>query len=246
MKHLALVTLFCAVMLPLVAVADLSDDTLRFYLSRSDVVVQGTILNEPPGEIEEVGVPDYLCEFKVSEVLKGDPTLKGAAVRVRIVRFEMGKEDHHPLISKGAEAILFLKEQENSVPSLETADFWFGVQHPFPWLARSLKRLARETARDEARDELTGVLKKNVKALSAYLLEIDGMQSIGLRGDILKKVPDGARIWVKGELHSLLYDNSDNPTPAVPTQWHLYIDVKQCKTVSAPFQRPDESESRNK
>ena len=54
-------------------------------------------------------------------------------------------------------------------------------------------------------DELSGILKKNVKALSHYFLEIDGVSSIGLRGDVLEKLPDGTLVWVKGKIHSTLF-----------------------------------------
>ncbi len=144
MKRIALLTLACMALSPFFAAADSSDDTLEFYLSKSDVVLRGTILNGPAGVIDESGVPNFYCEFKVSDVLKGDAKLNGTTVKVNIVRFEMDKKDHHPLIKKDAECILFLKQSKNNVPSLKTADFWFGVQHPFPWLARSLKRLAKE------------------------------------------------------------------------------------------------------
>lgn len=88
-------------------------------------------------------------------------------------------------------------------------------------------------------DELTGVLKKNAKALSSCLLKIDGSYSIGLRGDILKTIPDGARIWVKGELHTTFYDNRGNSSPAMmPIQWHIFMVVKECKIVSKAFERP--------
>lgn len=88
-------------------------------------------------------------------------------------------------------------------------------------------------------DELSGSLKINVKALSPYLLKIDGGGSIGLRGDILKRVPDGTRIWIRGAIHSSLYDNRDDPTPAMmPIQWHIFMDVKEYKEISKPFEIP--------
>jgi len=144
MKKQALLALACVAVLPFIAFADSSDDTLKLYLAKSDVIIQGTILNEPAGVFDEDGVPNFYCEFKVSDVLKGDANLEGTTVKVNIVRFEMDKKDHHPLIKKDAESILFLKRSKDNVPKLETADFWFGVQHPFPWLARSLKRLAKD------------------------------------------------------------------------------------------------------
>lgn len=98
----------------------------------------------------------------------------------------------------------------------------------------------------EAKDELTGILKTNVKALSPYLLNVDGGGSIGLRGDLLKNIPDGTRIWIKGEFHSFLYDNRGDPRPAMmPLQWHIYVDVKECKAVGQAFERPKERELQN-
>jgi hypothetical protein len=98
----------------------------------------------------------------------------------------------------------------------------------------------------EVKDELSGILKTNVKALSPYLLRIDGGGTIGLRGDLLKSIPDGTRIWIKGEFHSFLYDNRKDPTPAMmPLQWHMYVDVKECKVVTQAFERPDEKGLQN-
>ena len=144
MRQLISVFAICAILAPTIALTDSSDDTLKFYLSKSDLVILGTILNQPGAVIDEVGVPNYYCDFKVTDVLKGDATLKGKTIRVNIVRFEGDKKDHHPLIKKDAECILFLKKEENNFPFWETADFWFGVQYPSPWMARSLKRLAEE------------------------------------------------------------------------------------------------------
>lgn len=124
--------------------ADSSDDTLKFYLSKSDFLVMGKITSEPISINDEAGVPNYICEFRVQDVLKGDGKLKDQVIKVNIMRFEMGAKDKHPLIKKDGECILFLKSAAPNTPSWVTADFWFGVQHPSPWLARSLKRLTAE------------------------------------------------------------------------------------------------------
>jgi len=133
------------VLLSNVSHADDSDDTLRIFLSKSDLVVLGTIVTEPTGITSELGVLNYICQFKVSDVCKGNVELKGETIRANIKRFEMGKKDHHPLIKKDAECILFLKKEvEGTNPQWVTADFWFGIQHPIPWMAKSLKRLAKD------------------------------------------------------------------------------------------------------
>lgn len=118
------------------------DDTLRFYLSKSDIAVLGKIVAAPLEYQFESGVPLYQCEFLVSDVYKGDVALKGEIIKVSIKRLEASKKDKHPLVKKDGECILFLKNISPSAPPWETADVWFGVQQPSPPLAHSLKRLA--------------------------------------------------------------------------------------------------------
>jgi hypothetical protein len=123
--------------------ADGGDDTLIYYLSRSDLVVLGTITSEPYGINHEPGVIHYGCEFKVAQVLKGDDKLKDTTIRVSIKRLEMSADDGNPLLKKDSRCILFLKSQGQDVPSWSTADFWFGVQYPSTTMASSLQRLAK-------------------------------------------------------------------------------------------------------
>ena len=146
MKSMAVLLAGVILLGPAPVGADDSDDTLKFYLSKSDLVVLGRILNDPLAISGRDGVPNYICEFKVSDVLKGDEKLKGETIRVNIVRRELNKKDKHPLIKKDAECILFLKKADNAMPSWETADFWFGIQYPSPVMAKSLKRLAAPEA----------------------------------------------------------------------------------------------------
>ncbi len=135
------------VLLAVAASADTSDDTLRFFLSKSDLVVLGEIASQPLGMSLEVGVVNYLCDFKVAEVLKGEKPGE-APLKVNIVRFEMEKADRLPELKKGAKCILFLKKtKEGNIPAWATADFWFGFQPPSPWMAKSLKRLAEQEAK---------------------------------------------------------------------------------------------------
>jgi hypothetical protein len=125
------------------AAADGGDDTLRFFLSRSDLVVVGTLTSDPVGVEKEAGVVNYHCQVAVSEVLKGKVSSKDE-LTVTIIRFESAEEDKLPWLKKGARCILFLKSADPKTPSWETADVWFGVQPSSPWMARSLKRLARQ------------------------------------------------------------------------------------------------------
>ena len=130
------------------AFADDGDDTLRFFLSKSELVVLGEITSEPHGVWDEKGVVNYICDFRIAEVLKGKKPGTDT-VAVNIVQFELDKEDRLPGLKKGTKWIVFLKSApDGAKPPWRTADFWFGVQRPSPWMAQSLKRLAEP---DEAK-----------------------------------------------------------------------------------------------
>jgi hypothetical protein len=129
-----------AVLLAAHAVGDDGDDTLRFYLGKSDLVVVGTIASEPVGVVKEAGVVHYPCDVAVTDVLKGAAPEK--PLRVNIIRFERDEADTLPWLKKGARCILFLKAA-SGMPAWQTADVWFGIQPESPWMVRSLKRLAR-------------------------------------------------------------------------------------------------------
>src|SRR5262249_24329833 len=124
------------------AFADDSDETLRFFLSKSDLVVLGEITSKPDGIVDEKGVWNYVCDFRIAEVLKGQKP--GAdTIRINIVRIELNNENRLPELKKGGKCILFLKKAGVGVePAWQSADSWFGFQRPSPWMARSLKRLA--------------------------------------------------------------------------------------------------------
>jgi len=120
---------------------NLGDDTLSYHLAKADLVVIGKITSDAIGTQDEVGAVTYGCEFQVQDVLKGNAEMKGRAITVRILRFEMEAKDRHPQLRKDGECILFLKSSKPARPYWDTADLWFGVQHPSPSMARALKRL---------------------------------------------------------------------------------------------------------
>ena len=131
------------------ALGDEGDDTLRFYLSKSDLVVVGTITSEPGGRIFEVVVVHYWCDFAVSDVLKGEDLAK-KEVAVNIVRLEVADKDRLPDVKKGAKCILFLKAMpKGQILRWQSADVWFAFQRYDPLMARSLKRLAAEKPQAE-------------------------------------------------------------------------------------------------
>ena len=98
--------------------------------------------------------------------------------------------------------------------------------------------------------ELTGILAKDRKALCANVLRLDGATgSMDLKADaLLKGIPDGARIWVRGEIKSELLDSSKldpDGQRAMPTHWHIFMIARECKVIEKPFQRPKETESQD-
>jgi hypothetical protein len=128
------------------ASAEDSGDTLLFFLSKSDLVVTGRIQSDPMGSVDKKGYVAYLCQFKVDDVLKGDSTLKGTVIWVGIGRHEVGEKDRNPLIKMDGECLLFLKTSPQNSPTWVTADSWFGIQHPWPSMIGSLRRLAGEVS----------------------------------------------------------------------------------------------------
>jgi hypothetical protein len=128
----------------LAASAGEGDDTLRFFLAKSDLVVSGTISSNSIVVTTDPGMPNYLFEFQVDDVLKGEVDLKGKLIRVNIRRFEGGPNwKGHPLLKDGAHCVLFLKGvKKPSLPAWGEADPWFSVQPANPSMTESLKRLA--------------------------------------------------------------------------------------------------------
>jgi hypothetical protein len=124
--------------------ADESDDTLRFYMRQSDLVVSGTIVNEPEGIVDEAGVINWICTLKMTGVLHGKKP-DADTIGVNIARFEIDAKDRPSYLKKGAECILFLKNHSKTgKPSWMTADYWFGIQPRFPTMERSIKRLSEQ------------------------------------------------------------------------------------------------------
>jgi hypothetical protein len=150
-------------LIPAAATADDGDDTLRAYLAKSDVVVLGEFTSDLDGVTGEAGVVHYAADFKIARLLKGEARGErrvGGTLKVTVVRFEAVPEDRTPELKKGGKAILFLKATH------VTADVWFGVQRPSPWMAKSLTRLAAEKAAkgDPITAEMRAALERANKA----------------------------------------------------------------------------------
>lgn len=143
MKIISAVCSLC-ILIGLTARADDSDDTLRFYMKQSDIVVSGIIASEPEGCVHESGVINWICTFQATETLHGSNP-DAETINVNIVRFEIDAKDKPSYLKKDAECILFLKNvSKTEKPTWKTADFWFGIQPRFPMMERSIKRLAEQ------------------------------------------------------------------------------------------------------
>ena len=82
--------------------------------------------------------------------------------------------------------------------------------------------------------ELSGVLTKTVKHLSPYELKLDGMTGrFFLRGDVLKGVAPGTRVWVKGRIRTELFKPAR--VSPFPVQWHIFMDVAEVRKIDRPF-----------
>ena len=77
------------------AFADEGEDTLRFYLAKSDLVILAKIASAPKRASEEVGGVYYSCDFQIAEVLRGQKPAEDT-IRVTIARFEREEADRLP------------------------------------------------------------------------------------------------------------------------------------------------------
>lgn len=149
------IALGLALVLPGLAVAGDPEETLRFYLAKSDVVVVGEFTSEPVHKSTKF-VSHYQADFKIARLIKWDaPGEKrvGDTIKVHIVRAvlysdDFEPEDELPELKKGGKCILFLECYDlKPTPSYITADTWFGVQRPNPWMEKSLARIVTEQAK---------------------------------------------------------------------------------------------------
>lgn len=96
---------------------------------------------------------------------------------------------------------------------------------------------------DHRENQLTGIFHAE-KGKTLTYLTIDGVgrfPQIDLTGACLKGIPDGTRIWVKGQIKSWQQGtNIDQTDMQQPTQWVIVMVVDQWKPISTPFETPGE------
>ena len=147
-KRMLWVTALCCAISAVASGLDWEDYTLgalRFLLDRSDLIVVATIMNEPTRHTTEPGPFQYNCKIAIKRVMKGDNSLEGKQIEVGFVRGERSAEDRHPLITKNAGCMLFLKRElgEGFVKWI-SADLWLGVQPVNSVMADALAELAEQ------------------------------------------------------------------------------------------------------
>ncbi len=101
---------------------------------------------------------------------------------------------------------------------------------------REIVRLSRE---DSNLVDLSGVFRAGEENMSSPYLELDGASGrFDLRGDILKDVPAGTRIWVKGIIQTQLHKPEGNASHQQTGYWGVFMVVKEFKKISKPFEKP--------
>ncbi len=134
------------------------DDTLAYYLSKSEYAVEGEVVSAP-ARVKVVPVDGvnfkesqvvYACRVKVTEHFNGSTSLpvKGE-VTVYVVRWADEGDDRPASLKKGQKCVLFLNWVHCKIGGADarfeyvTSDPWFGVQ---PYNAK-MAALLREAGR---------------------------------------------------------------------------------------------------
>ena len=145
-------------LLPCMVTAWEGDDTLRYYMSKSDLVVAGRIVSEPIDLVHETGVTHSSFRFKVEEVLFGTrPDLQDDSFQVVILTVNTAGDGRPELLKKDSRCLLFLK---NILNAWHGADRWFQVQPYNSLMIQSIKRLTAE--------EHEGNTKSHNRAIDSY------------------------------------------------------------------------------
>ncbi len=101
---------------------------------------------------------------------------------------------------------------------------------------REIVRLLKE---DSNLVSLSGVFRTGEESKSSPYLELDGATGrFDLRGDVLKNVPAGTRIWVKGTIQTRLHKPEGEGPQQQAGYWEIFMAVKEFKKISKPFEKP--------
>jgi hypothetical protein len=128
-----------ALLLPGFALAMDPEETPRYYLAKSDVVVVGEFTSEPVVQEKTEEIHHYQADCKISQIVKWEAPEKnrvGDTIKVNVL---LDAQERLPELKKGGKCLLFLECYHlKPTPSYITADIWFGVQRPSARLANTL------------------------------------------------------------------------------------------------------------
>lgn len=119
------------------------DDTLRYYLSKSSLVVVGDIIEGPRGRMTAPGVIYFGLKLKVTKVIKGEAE---GDILVGLTRYQSTRTKLPEVLTTAGSVILFLNKSKANpkVDSWVGADPWFSIQQYDPVMERLLVRVASE------------------------------------------------------------------------------------------------------
>jgi hypothetical protein len=139
MKRLTLVLVFACFAWGAFA-DEQGDDTLRYYIGKSEIVIRAQVTDVSVIAGDEIGVSRYNMELKVLDVLQGTKP-KEESLRVSLVRLESQNDTG---LKQGATHIFFLKGSGTKFEKRLVwigADAWFSVQPDNGLMAQRLKSL---------------------------------------------------------------------------------------------------------
>lgn len=139
-------------------------DTLRFYLSKSSLVVSGEIVRATTPLMPGMGIVGYSFGLRVNKVLKGELPKEMPKAFLPPKNPDVDKEDDLlwvglglsagqtvPFFKKGAHVIVFLREEKlpGRRMALVEADPYFALQQRDIFMEQRLAELAKEDAKGE-------------------------------------------------------------------------------------------------
>ncbi len=215
------------------ASGDDGDETIRFYLSRSKMVVAGEIKTEPIRSVKEAGVVSYRFEFQVSHHITGP--VPGPSIPVNVIRHELTEDDAIPPLKKGKKCILFLKPTGDWViPTWESVDAWFGVQSDSAAMHKALGRFTQGSRRRmptnyDPVDSLLGNLRDYDLQIRTEAIDILGLKRekraieplIELLAD--QRGLDGSDNYVGGHAANALHAITNGPFSISQKEWKDWL-----------------------
>lgn len=119
---------------------DTGYDTLRYYLSKSSLVVVGQLSSEAFC-LTETGVLTCSFQFNVREIIVGKAP-SSEIIYVHSIHFT-----DSPCLKPNTQCIAYLKPASSTnAAEFEITDVWFGLQPTFPILEDALKSITNTTA----------------------------------------------------------------------------------------------------